>query len=171
VKGEDQSASPLELLTEKQREVLELMLQHKKPKEIARILGISPHKVYQRIQFAKERLQVAGQSDLAAEYLRLRSQYERFIYEESPLPNPVVSSDDERRNDGADDFAANSPDRIEAGQVPSGAIEYRVVPEMFDGRHGTIARIGAIVALTFLLILVILGGLALFSQTSEIMAQ
>lgn len=35
--------NPLDALTEKQREVLELLMEHKTSKEISRLIGISPH--------------------------------------------------------------------------------------------------------------------------------
>ena len=53
--GREQSESEIVLagLTAKQREVLDLLIEHKTSMEIARRLGISPHTVDQRIQFAK----------------------------------------------------------------------------------------------------------------------
>src|SRR6478752_3465006 len=51
-------------LTAKQREVLDLLIEHKTSKEIARELGISPHTVDQRIQFAKEKLGASSRSEV-----------------------------------------------------------------------------------------------------------
>lgn len=45
--------NPLVELTAKQREVLDLLIQHMTSKEISRQLGISPHTVDQRIMLAR----------------------------------------------------------------------------------------------------------------------
>ena len=58
-------------LTEKQRQVLDLLIDHKTSKEIARELRISPHTVDQRIQFAKDKLGARSRSDVAVIYRRL----------------------------------------------------------------------------------------------------
>jgi hypothetical protein len=49
-------------------------------------------------------------------------------------------------------------------------LDYRVVPELFDGRYGTLVRLSAIIASAVCLIIIVLGGLAIFSQLSEILA-
>lgn len=48
------SRTGLQGLTRKQRQVLDLLIEHKTSKEIARRLSISPHTVDQRTQFAKD---------------------------------------------------------------------------------------------------------------------
>src|SRR6188768_4307779 len=58
-------------LTAKQREVLDLLIEHKTSKEIARALGISPHTVDQRIFFAREKLGVTSRGEVAVAYRRL----------------------------------------------------------------------------------------------------
>ena len=58
-------------LTKKQREVLDLVLQHKSSKEIARTLQISPHTVDQRIVSARQKLGAASRGELARAYSHL----------------------------------------------------------------------------------------------------
>ena len=45
---------------------------------------------------------------------------------------------------------------------------YHVLPEAFDGQIGTLMRLGAIAAITAFLTLVILGGLAIYSELSHL---
>ena len=45
-----------------------------------------------------------------------------------------------------------------------------MVPEWFDGRYGTLVRLSAIIAIAVFLVILVLGGLAIFSQLSEMMA-
>jgi hypothetical protein len=49
--------------------------------------------------------------------------------------------------------------------------DFQVVPELFDGRYGTLIRLGAIFGIAVALVLVVLGGLAIFNQLSELMAK
>lgn len=58
-------------LTDKQCEVLDLLLEHKSNKEIARILGISPSAVDQRLAGARLRLGTHRRGDTARAYASL----------------------------------------------------------------------------------------------------
>jgi len=49
--------------------------------------------------------------------------------------------------------------------------DFQVGPEPFDGRHGTLLRLGAIFAIALFLVLVALGGVAIFTQLSQLMAR
>src|SRR5690606_341435 len=49
-------------------------------------------------------------------------------------------------------------------------LDYAVVPELFEGRYGTLFRLGAILAIAMVLVFLVLGGLAIFSELSELMA-
>ncbi len=55
-----------------------------------------------------------------------------------------------------------------ARPVPDASTQeyYHVLPEAFDGRIGTLLRLGAIATITVFLTLVILGGLAIYSELS-----
>ena len=167
VDGAGKSGSPLDTLTAKQREALELLLQHKTSKEIAQILGISPHTVDQRIDGAKEKLGAATRGDLAVIYRRLRSISGRMTYEDSHIELPPLSPDPGFGNGAVVERVASDPVGIEGSRNAGEQADYRVVPEMFDGRYGTITRVGAIVLLAVLILLLVLGGLALFAQSSQ----
>lgn len=177
---------PLEALTSKQRDVLDLLIQHKTSKEISRLLGISPHTVDQRIMLARAKLQVATRGEVAQAYRRLVEKrrnsgipvddtiYEKPVYQPSYLP----VSDSVLHFDGREDevlvrqhadLFRQGPQQMATAAGPGAEADYyRVLPEVFDGPNGTLMRLGAIAAITVFLILIILGGLSIFSQLSRI---
>ena len=173
-------------LTGKQCEVLDLVIQHKTSKEISRLLGISPHTVDQRIMLARAKLNVATRAEVAQAYRTLLAQhgkfttpaaYQRTVYGSSYIALPPRSHQDGCREDADTALAPLHPDNpagIEtqpqqmARPVPDAPTQeyYHVLPEAFDGRIGTLLRLGAIATITVFLTLVILGGLAIYSELS-----
>ncbi len=167
-------------LTQKQRDVLDLLVEFKTSKEISRILNISPHTVDQRVEASKAKLGAASRSELALIYRELLEQAgtsdmpsirraisERLTYETSQ----VAETDD----------AGHLPSRVGPALAPlkdpepsNNAVpdnienEIRVVPELFDGRWGTLARLVTILAITILICIAFLGGLAIFVQVSHL---
>jgi DNA-binding CsgD family transcriptional regulator len=158
-------------LTAKQREVMDLLIEHKTSKEIARALGISPHTVDQRINFAKSKLGAASRGEAAVEYRRLVELLcEQSVYEGSHMVAEADSPDAAPANDVAHRLTVTHPERRHSDKGDETEVDYRVVPEMFEGRHGTLLRLGAIAVFTVLLIFVTLGGLAMFSELSQLFA-
>ncbi len=193
---EDDAPDALAALTIKQREVLDLLIQHKTSKEISRLLGISPHTVDQRIMLARAKLNVATRGEVALQYRRLLEErskgagsfaedtdfstediWEKPIYRSSHVDpsrltaQPAGQEDDVPVQTAIDRFR-EAPRQMGAaaaiGAEPAIPEYHRVLPEMFDGPNGTMVRLGAIAAITVFLILIILGGLAIFSQLSQI---
>lgn len=158
-------------LTAKQREVLDLLIEHKTSKEIARELGISPHTVDQRIQFAKEKLGASSRNEVALLYRRLVEICGQLTYEDSGI---AVSPDVADNGPGTQAGPLSALSRLRERTYPEKPREteadYPVVPELFDGRYGTLIRLGAIIAIAVFLLMVVLGGLATFSKLSELMA-
>jgi len=154
-------------LTAKQREVLDLLIEHKTSKEIARLLDISPHTVDQRIQFAKDKLGARTRNEAAAIYRRLVDTYGQMTYENSYL---AVAAFDIDNGAGTPGLQPNRSHREQASDQPRTEADYPVVPELFEGRYGTLVRLGAIIAIAVFLVILVLGGLAIFSELSEIMA-
>lgn len=160
----------LDGLTDKQRQVLDLLIQHKTSKEIARRLSISPHTVDQRIQFAKDKLGARTRSEAAVAYRRLVEAYGQTTYEDSGIADAELELDQGGGPQGPlpvpwtlQRFRSRPPHGPEA--------DFQVVPELFDGRYGTLLRLGSIFAIALFLVLVVLGGLAIFNQLSELMAK
>ena len=68
----DEEPGPrLSALTDKQRQVLDLLIEYTTSKEIAKRLAISPHTVDQRIEFAKRKLGARSRQDLAVQYRQM----------------------------------------------------------------------------------------------------
>ncbi|MBX9665311.1 sigma factor-like helix-turn-helix DNA-binding protein [Novosphingobium sp.] len=170
-------------LTDKQRAVLDLLIEHKTSKEISRILGISHHTVDQRILLARAKLGVATRSEVAQAYRRLvatpatvAAVYERSVYDFSDVAPPLDDLQEPMREDKVD-WLESPPDRKEAlakVAVQSGEAlaepYHHVLPEMFDGPYGTYIRLGTIAIFAMFLILIVMGGLAMFAQLSQIIA-
>jgi DNA-binding CsgD family transcriptional regulator len=157
----------LSVLTAKQREVLDLLLEHKTSKEIARTLAISPHTVDQRIELAKRKLDAASRSELAMTYRRLRAICEPLTHEDSHIASEALPNHKSGTDDANGGTEPDHPKRTQPQETAQPAPDYRVGPEMFEGRHGTLMRIAVIVTLAVLLIILILGGLAMFDQLSQ----
>jgi len=157
-------------LTAKQREVLDLLIEHKTSKEIARELGISPHTVDQRIQFAKEKLGAGSRSEVALLYRRLVEICGQLTYENSGIAVSPEVADGGPGTQAGPLSALRRRERTWSDQPRETEADYPVVPELFEGRYGTLIRLGAIIAIAVFLVILVLGGLAIFSQLSEMMA-
>jgi len=157
-------------LTAKQRQVMDLLIQHKTSKEIARRLNISPHTVDQRIQFAKEKLGAATRSEAAVTYRRLVETYGQMTYDESGIADPDEPVDEGGGPQGPLPVPSLRQ-RFRSRPLHGPEADFQVVPELFDGRYGTFIRLGAIFAIAVFLVVIVLGGLAIFNQLSELMAK
>lgn len=179
----EEQENPLADLTDKQREVLDLLIQHKTSKEISRILGISPHTVDQRISLARAKMKLSSRSEVAQAYRSLIATYERTIYEDSYVvgsgqngqtssqENEVVSQQASVSHPVANQ-TAGSPQRVliseryTNGNMP--VLYYPVLPEAFDGPLGTLVRLGYIAVITLFLVVAVLGGLSMYSELARI---
>ena len=155
-------------LTAKQREVLDLLIQHKTSKEIARRLEISPYTVDQRINFAKDKLGARTRGEAAVAYRRLVETCGHSIYGESGIGIAEAEGD---YPGGAQVPLPESapPEPVGDGRVSAPEADFSVVPELFDGRYGTLVRLGAIFVIAVMLVFVVLGGLAIYTQLSQLM--
>ena len=135
-------------LTDKQREVLDLVIEHKSSKEIARLLGISPYTVDQRISAARVKLGAPSGGELARRYNRLRDLCEGSAYGSSqfvePYPPPLTNGQEELA--GAlftlEDAGARFIERPWAGQRPPTPFL-----EGIDRRFGVLGRFGFVVSM------------------------
>ncbi len=180
---------PFQGLTAKQCQVLDLLIEHRTSKEISRMLGISPHTVDQRIMLARAKLQVATRSEVAQAYRRLLAQQRQPAYPDL-YHQPVYGSSDiaepgETGHGVWQEDADTASPRVETvtlertGTAPLQMADFRpvepsqgyyhVLPEAFDGRAGTLLRLGAIAMITVFLTLMFLGGLAIYSELSHML--
>ena len=154
-------------LTPKQRQVLDLLIEHKTSKEIARLLGISPHTVDQRIFFAKDKLGANSRNEAAVAYRQLV--YGRTTYQDSDMVRPHSGAEAVIGSPSGLALALSHGWPRSDGSLPHEA-DYRVVPELFEGRYGTLMRLSAIIAIAVFMVILVLGGLAIFSELSRMMA-
>jgi len=171
----------LSSLTDKQRAVLDLLIEHRTSKEISRLLGISHHTVDQRIMLARAKLGVASRAEVAQAYRRLMAEmganasiYERSVYDLSDVALPPIVHQERAREDSPGGMRSQ-PSRREA--LPRAALHsedllaeayHPVLPEIFDGPYGTYIRLGTVAMLAMFLILIVMGGLAMFAQLTQI---
>lgn len=170
-----EAARALSELTSKQRAVLDLLVAHKTSKEIARLLGISPHTVDQRIAAARRKFGVETRNELAGVYAEISGRfsqspvYEKPVYQFPQLSNAAGSKQSFGGTDEKDVLVGNHPEarHLESDEVEQ--IRYRVVPEIFEGPQGYFWRFAAIIALALLMSTTVLIGFAIFDQLSRLL--
>ena len=160
--------NPLNGLTDKQVQVLDLLIEHKTSKEISRALGISPHTVDQRINTARQRLGASSRGQVAAAYRQLRETCEKSIYEFSYMAGDAYSNHPLQRDIAEATDDSGSMERSHGGSLVHEPLDFRVGPELFEGRWGTMARLGAIIALAAFMAIAILGGMSIFLTLSRL---
>ena len=118
------AASSVSELTEGQKACLRLVDDHLTSKEIARILGISPFTVDQRLDAARHKLKATTRKDAAKIFASLerRSISEPFVYEAPQLEPAELSASQTTPPNGA-------------GQVASKFSSLISVPPMGGERH------------------------------------
>lgn len=166
VDSEDPASTAAPHLTEKQREVLDLLLDHKTSKEIALALGISPHTVDQRIQFAKQRLGARSRSDLARLYRESRKTYGQLTYGDSHMLEPPLALHQPLQDERS---LTIDQDRTDQQVDRSIRAASRLVPDLFEGRSGKWFRLAFILAITFFALLITLGGLATYATLANLL--
>lgn len=141
----------LSRLTLKQREVLDLVLQHQSSKQIAKALGISPYTVDQRIAAARARLGVATRGEVARTYGKLLEVcgetacgYPQVDSGSISMDQPYQVDEQEAVFSLSDAGAINVPAPWEKSTFP------RTSLEALDTRFGMVGRLGIIVALAAL---------------------
>jgi DNA-binding CsgD family transcriptional regulator len=156
-------------LTSKQREVLELLIRHKTSKEIARSLGISPYTVDQRITAARKKFGVSSRNELAESYRQVSGVSEELVYQSSHVANPAWARDDIGGATADLLPSQNHLNLMKFGDGEEKVSVYRVVPEIFEGPYGVLARLVAIGTIAIMLLITVLGGLAAFGQLSDLL--
>ena len=167
---EPEVADRVAKLTEGQLDCLRLVDEHLSSKEIAVELGISPHTVDQRIFFAKEKLGAASRNEAAATYRRLVAISGRTTYEKTRIAGPAPSPQTIPGLLAGQVLAFRRQEMPQPEGPALAELDFRVVPELFDGRYGTLVRLGVIIAIAVFLVILVLGGLAILSQLSEMLA-
>lgn len=166
---DDASRKAIEL-SQKQREVLDLVVARKSSKEIARILGISKPTVDQRIALARQKFGAASRNELVSHYLGTASLYDRIVYDAAQLSQPM--------SDGAgigSDEASGPIYSVEdvAGFNPAYVTEelhWTTHPlETLDKRFGIFGRLGAVGFVAALISLSLLAVLSIAETLTQLL--
>ncbi len=72
------------------------------------------------------------------------------------------------QSDTVEPEISTSPEKLIGQETAKDVLNYRVGPELFEGRWGTLARLGAIVALALLMVVSVLGGISIFLTVSRL---
>lgn len=137
-------------LTDKQVQVLDLLLQHKTTKQIARELGIAPSTVDARILAVREKWGTTDRNATARVYAHLLETCEKSPCGFSLLESDLVQSQGfVRELPGSPMFAVADAQTLGRWHMPAGGRPG--VLETLDYRFGKAGRIVAIVALALAL--------------------
>lgn len=165
----DPPAGPLSVLTIKQREVLDLVLNHKSSKEIARTLNISPYTVDQRIAAARQKLGSASRGELARSYSRLLELCGETAYDFPHVEAdgfPLQTPERDQRVDPV--FMLSDVTSLQMGVPWEREPVQPIGLEAFDNRFGIIGRILIIPALAAFLGLLALSMVAIGATLTSI---
>lgn len=108
-------AAELQDLSDKQREVLDLVLDRRTNKEIAALLGISASAVEQRLQSVRRRLGVVSRADLARTYQELLNTCQKPTGEKLQVAENSLAAQTNGGIQAADVTISETNDRARSG--------------------------------------------------------
>ncbi len=158
-------------LTDKHRACLDLVVERKSSKEIARVLQISKPTVDQRITAARKILGAADRDQAAVIYARLKSVYDRVTYDPVQLP-PLPVLVPSNFSDGDPSSVLLLSDNI-APSIRTGDIGKDFLAPFQEGwRHdyGIPARIMIMVAMLTALVIVVFLGLGIAETLTRLVS-
>jgi DNA-binding CsgD family transcriptional regulator len=158
-----------ERLTAKQRDCLDLVLERKTSKEIARILDVSKPTVDQRLTSARVILDQPDRDRAALAYARLLSTYDRATYDSMQLPPaPAFAEPVFRGEGGAAPFELREAPTW-FGDIPRSEVSTPSPLGMPIGDLGTVARLGVMMAMTLGLLVAVLVSLSIAQSLSSLL--
>jgi DNA-binding CsgD family transcriptional regulator len=148
---------PLGLLTDKQRAVMDLVLEHKSSKEIARALSISPFTVDQRISAVRQKLGGSSRGEAARAYAKAKSICGESAYGFSHVDSASIFAEDLGRDAPPDPVLTLSDVSLIELRAPwqDGHLGKSGL-EALDNRFGIFGRIAVIIGLSGLIALMFL---------------
>jgi DNA-binding CsgD family transcriptional regulator len=164
-----EAKNALASLTDKQREVLNLLLEHKSSKEIARSLRISPYTVDQRITAVRQKLGVATRSDVARAYSQHMSICGSPAYRSSQVDFESDRTHSTSQDPPKDAVFTLSDVSIMELPVPwESQSRARAGLEALDNRFGIFGRISIILGLSAAIALLFLAMVAIARTLTEL---
>lgn len=155
-------------LTEKQRACLDLLIEHKTSKEIARLLDISKHTVDQRLTTARDVLGAGDRNEAAFIYGRLKQTYDRMTYDAMGVPTPPILM----RSEFPDGSPPNLMDLHESSGVLGGPSSKRLpFRGLWRRDHSSATRVWIYLGGLALTVWVILGGLGVAQALNQLLSR
>ena len=155
-------------LTDKQRAVLDLLIQHKSSKEIAQTLRISPYTVDQRIGAARQKLSAASRGEVARAYAALLSICDESAYQFSYVETEYLCDDCPPQAKGLEPTFTFADAVALSHSAPWERTSYSAFGlEAFDNRFGKVGRFLAVLILAAVLALTLLAMVAMAKTLSE----
>ena len=155
----DVARSLLESLTQRERDVLDLVLLHQTSKEIARELAIAPNTVDMRIKNARRKLGVSDRAELARYYTSIKATCGL-----TTCGFPVIDESRPRQEEKAQELPLEPNFQINDASFARQFYWERPVTllEAMDEKFGRMGRVGGILlgALAFALIVLIVVSLS-----------
>ncbi len=155
-------------LTDKQRQALELVLQHNSSKEIARLLKVSPKTVDQRLDGARAKLGVSSRAEAARLYASLSGTWEPLPYQPSPLTHAEHLQDSSAHELQSPVYTMS--DAMTFGSsAPWLGHEKRPVSKLQELPDGALHRIGLVLAGAAALLCLVLLGLGVANGLGDLL--
>jgi DNA-binding CsgD family transcriptional regulator len=172
------SGVPLSGLTAKQREVLSLIADNRTSKEIAGYLGVTESAVNQRLETIRTRLGGVPRAELARLYRQL-SQMEfdevttcnSLTVDNIQLTDVPLTGNDEFGKQRVEAFRGDgwrTEAEMAAGPPLKTASEAKLVPDMLEGKNGSLNRIAVIVGIATGLLVIFLACLGVAQALSAL---
>ena len=155
-------------LTEKQRACLDLLIEHKTSKEIARLLDISKHTVDQRLNAARDVLGARDRNETAYLYGRLKRIYDRVTYDlvEVPARSELVRS---RFPDGS---PPNLMDLHDISDISGGrSSSSSPFGDYLRHDYSSAVRVGIMLTVSAVIVLMGLGGLSIGQTLTQLLSR
>lgn len=158
-------------LTDKQRACLDLLIERKTSKEIARILKISKPTVDQRITAARILLGAANRDEAAVIYARLKRIYDRVTYDPMQVPKPPVLMPSDFRDGDPNKVLKLNDNGARSLGAESGPREY-FLPFRDGWRHdhSILARVVIMVGILVALVSVVFLGLGIAEALTRLVS-
>ena len=154
-------------LTDKQRACLDLVLERKTSKQIARELGISKYTVDQRITNARAALGAADRDEVALRYARLRKIYHRIAYDPVELPiQPSFAPSDFPDDDPPQYLDVHDRQKLMAGLL-GGSLSSGTI---WRHDHVLTARFMITAAMLMVVVISLLGGLGIAEALTRLIS-
>lgn len=158
-------------LTDKQRACLDLLLERKTSKQIARILGISKPTVDQRITLARKTLGADNRDEAAMTYGRLKALYDRIIYDPVQLPSHPVLVPSHFPDGDPDPVLTLNDSRSFNFRTGEGAREqFSPFRELWRHDHSLQGRVIIMVAMLTALVLILLSALGIAQALTQLIS-